>query len=166
MSKGSESVKLWRNNVKLRIVEAMGGCCQICGYNRCEKALELHHIEPDKKELSFGAIRANPQSWIKIVDELRKCILLCSNCHKEFHAGIIELPLEYQTFNDDFVDYRPEKPPRVYKGFDKFNWTDIDLEVVLRNNNYNLTKSARQIGVSDNSVKKRAKKIGLYPFRS
>ena len=105
MSKGSEAVKRWRKTAKKRIIESMGGECQSCGYSKCDEALELHHIDPDKKELSFGAIRANPKSWVKIVEELRKCILLCSNCHKEIHNDILELPEEYESFNEDYVEY-------------------------------------------------------------
>lgn len=105
-TKNAQAVKLWRNKTKERIVEAMGGCCQICGYAKCNRALELHHIDPSQKELSFGSIRANPKSWSKIVDELKKSILLCSNCHKEVHDGITNIPETFQTFNKSFTDYR------------------------------------------------------------
>lgn len=101
----SQAVKNWRSNTKARIVEAMGGCCQICNYNKCNNALELHHIDPTQKELSFSKIRANPISWEKIVVELKKSVLLCSNCHKEVHAGVTNLPETYATFNTDFTDY-------------------------------------------------------------
>lgn len=102
----SQAVKDWRYNTKIRIVEAMGGCCQICKYNKCNNALELHHIDPTQKELSFGKVRANPKSWNKIVLELKKSILLCSNCHKEVHAGITNLPETYAVFDDKFSDYK------------------------------------------------------------
>ena len=50
MSKNSEAVKRWRKNTKDRMVIAMGGCCQICGYNKTHKALEFHHINQMKKK--------------------------------------------------------------------------------------------------------------------
>lgn len=106
MSKKSEAVKRWRENTKKRIVEAMGGKCQICGYLRCYRVLELHHLDPTKKELSFGAIRATPRSWALIVVELRKCILLCSNCHVEVHANITEIPKKFTKFNENFAVYK------------------------------------------------------------
>lgn len=103
MSNVSERVKRWRNKTKEKIVLAMGGKCQICGYDKCSDALELHHIDPSKKELSFSRVRANPISIQKISEELKKCILLCSNCHREIHAGLVELPEKYSVLNEDIL---------------------------------------------------------------
>jgi hypothetical protein len=88
MSKNSEAVKKWRHKCKLRIVESMGGKCQCCGYDKCTQALDLHHLDPTEKEMGLGGIRANPKSWESIVQELRKCVLLCNRCHQEVHAGV------------------------------------------------------------------------------
>lgn len=103
MSNVSKNVKRWRNKTKERIVLSMGSRCQICGYKKCNDALELHHIDPTKKELSFGRIRANPISIQKIVEELKKCILVCSNCHREIHAGLIELPKKYVSLDENIL---------------------------------------------------------------
>ena len=78
MSKKSESIKRWRKNTKDRIITAMGSSCVCCGYKKCTAALELHHLDKLEKELSFGNIRASIRSWIKIVEELRKCVLIWS----------------------------------------------------------------------------------------
>jgi len=71
VTKQSKRVIDWRIRTKEKIVASMGGCCQICKYDRCNSALELHHIDPDEKELSFGSIRANPKSIDKIIEELK-----------------------------------------------------------------------------------------------
>ena len=57
--------------------------CAKCGYNAYGAALDWHHIEPHTKE-------ANPAkqlqtSWSAYILEVEKCILLCSNCHREYH---------------------------------------------------------------------------------
>jgi 5-methylcytosine-specific restriction endonuclease McrA len=106
MSSNSERVKRWRRNTKQRMIDAMGGCCQICGYNRCPEALTFHHINPSEKAHKFGGMRANPKNWLTICEELRKCVLLCANCHHEFHADVIELPKTYAVFNEAYVDYK------------------------------------------------------------
>jgi len=85
MSSRSEAVKKWRRNTKERIITAMGGKCACCGYNKCHDAMDLHHLNPNEKEFSFAAIRANPKNWDSIVQELRKCVLLCNRCHREIH---------------------------------------------------------------------------------
>jgi hypothetical protein len=110
----SQNVKNWRIRTKQRIVQAMGGKCGMCGYNKCNNALELHHITPEEKDFSLGGIRANPRSWEKIVNELRKCILLCSNCHREVEAGITELPKNFVTFNEEYATYKTPSVKNEY----------------------------------------------------
>lgn len=106
MSKNSEAVKRWRRSTKRKIILAMGGKCICCGYNRCEEALEFHHVDPNKKEVSWGSLRANIRSLREILMEMKKCVLLCSNCHKEVHSKYIEttLPVGYVLVNDTLID--------------------------------------------------------------
>ena len=110
MSYSSEKVKQWRKNTKDRMVAAMGSCCQICGYNKCTSALEFHHVNPLEKERGFGELRANNTKWSSIVEELKKCIMLCSNCHKEVHDGAAKLPEVYCKFNEDYIEYKSTIP--------------------------------------------------------
>jgi len=105
MSKNSEKVKRWRRRTKSRIIESMGGQCCLCGYNKCQSALALHHLDPSQKEIGLGAIRANPKNWSKIVDELRKCILVCHVCHCEIHEGLVKVPGDVARFNEVFSNY-------------------------------------------------------------
>lgn len=99
----------WRKRTKQRMVDSMGGCCQICGYKKCNDALDFHHIDPTQKEFAFGKIRSSIQGWNTIVKELRKCILLCKNCHHEVHDGITELPTTYAHFDESYVDYKSQR---------------------------------------------------------
>jgi 5-methylcytosine-specific restriction endonuclease McrA len=71
---------------KLKAVEYKGGKCSKCGYNKYYGALEFHHLNPKEKEFDWNKLRL--MAWDKVVVELDKCVLLCSNCHKEEHAGI------------------------------------------------------------------------------
>lgn len=81
----SESVIGWRQRMKVQALEYKGFCCQRCGYRRCVNALDFHHIDPSKKEFQ---IAAKICSWEKMKTELDKCLLLCANCHREFHGGV------------------------------------------------------------------------------
>lgn len=71
---------------KAKAVVYKGGKCQVCGYNRCMRALTFHHINPEEK--SFG-ISGGTKSFEKLKSELDKCILVCQNCHAEIHEGLI-----------------------------------------------------------------------------
>ena len=61
----------------------MGGKCSVCGYNKSIKALEFHHIVPDSKTFGMSALFQKRPSWKVILKELKKCKLVCSNCHRE-----------------------------------------------------------------------------------
>jgi len=79
-----------RRKIKTLSIQYKGGKCQICGYSKYQGALDLHHIRGEKK---FGiGDKGYTRSWEKIKEELDKCILVCSNCHRELEAGITQLP--------------------------------------------------------------------------
>jgi transposase len=80
-----EAVIRRRRKVKHLLVEEAGGCCMLCGYDRCVAALEFHHLDPDSKE--FGVAQRGAHSIERLRAEVRKCILLCSNCHAEVESG-------------------------------------------------------------------------------
>lgn len=71
-------------------VEYKGGKCEICGYDKYQGALEFHHLNPEEKDFGIAA-KGYTRSFEKVKEEIEKCILVCSNCHKEIHAGIIDL---------------------------------------------------------------------------
>jgi len=84
--KNYENVRNHRQKIKDRSVEYKGGKCVKCGYNKCVKALEFHHINPKEKDFTISSY--SKLSWDKIKKELDKCILVCSNCHREIHHEI------------------------------------------------------------------------------
>ncbi len=88
-----KAVAMRRRKLKAMVVEYRGGKCMICGYNKYFGALDLHHVDETQK--SFGlSVRGLTRSWEKIKEEADKCILLCANCHREIHAGIVQPPKE------------------------------------------------------------------------
>ena len=188
MSKESIAVIKWRSRTKERIVQAFGGKCGICEYEKCQDALELHHLDPTKKEFTFGKIRANPRSWTKIVNELKKCVMLCCICHREYHAGMQIIPETITRFNESFSDYKEienqdrrlnmmdtcpicgnEKPTSQktcsYKCaaqmVRKYDWGKYDLRQMYVIDGIPQTHIAKMIGCSDVAVRKRLIKLGL-----
>ena len=136
MSKQSEGVKKWRERTKLRLIEAFGGECCICGYNKCRQALDFHHLNPDEKEMSFGKITAHPVSWEKIVKEIKKCIMVCANCHREIHYGFSNVPANANRYDDSLIDY------------------DIEF-IVLKNGKRHLNENVDKCPIcNDNKLKK------------
>lgn len=184
MSDRSERVKRWRENTKKRMIDAFGGKCCVCDYNKTQNALEFHHLNPDEKEFNFGMIMARPKAWDKIVVELRKCICVCSNCHKEIHAGITSIPVDYQKFDEKFATFYDDKRREFYNecpfcgklkiksnkycshecsSFDreKKDWDSLDLFKLRHCDRLSLTDIGEMIGVSSAAVSKRMKKVGI-----
>ena len=76
---------------KIMCVEYKGGKCSLCGYDKCMGALDFHHIDPSKKDFAISEQRRTSQQKFSVVkNELDKCILVCSNCHSEIHAGLVQ----------------------------------------------------------------------------
>ena len=78
------TTRLRRYRLKKQAVEYKGGVCEKCGYNKSLAALEFHHIDPNEKD--FAIANMNHKSWSFIKKELDKCVMLCSNCHREEHT--------------------------------------------------------------------------------
>lgn len=81
-----QKVKLYYQKDKNKAQKILKGLkingCAICGYNRCDAALDFHHANPEDKK--FSIIRCNIGRK-NLMLELNKCILLCKNCHMEKH---------------------------------------------------------------------------------
>lgn len=90
-----ESVVKRRRIVKEKAIIYKGGKCCICGYNKYNGALDFHHIDPNEKSFTIGSY-GHCRAWKKVQKELDKCILLCSNCHKELHGGLITVDMSHQ----------------------------------------------------------------------
>lgn len=60
--------------------------CSKCGYNKCPQALEWHHPNDDKNfDPATKARDGSIKGYLAYQEEIKKCILLCSNCHREEH---------------------------------------------------------------------------------
>ena len=79
-----------QKNLKILCVKYKGGKCCNCGYKKYLGALEFHHINPKEKDFVISQSRKKDLTPT-IKKELDKCLLVCSNCHREIHAGLIDV---------------------------------------------------------------------------
>jgi len=86
-----KKVKQYSINTRLKNTEIMKQLkingCSICGYNKCYKALDFHHVNPKTKKFNITVTSLNSMGLEKILKEINKCILVCSNCHDEIEWG-------------------------------------------------------------------------------
>ncbi len=187
----SEAVQRKRYKLKHDLIEYKGGKCEICGYNKCESALEFHHLNPEEKEFAISS-KGYTRSFELCKKEVDKCILVCANCHREIHENEIEKLFLLKSSNDNKIKIDEEKVKSLLnqrltqkdisntigisvsslKRFLKKNNLNKQkespsqinediLELMLKYKNY--TKVGKVLGISDNAVRKRVKKLGYPP---
>lgn len=59
--------------------------CKVCGYDRYHKALEFHHTGYNIKDSAVSDMINNGVNTARLKQEIRKCLVLCANCHREAH---------------------------------------------------------------------------------
>jgi len=74
---------------------ACGGKCSRCGYARNLAALTWHHLDPAMKTFNLDVRSLSNRNREAIDHELRKCILLCANCHAEAHFPDLDMGASY-----------------------------------------------------------------------
>lgn len=80
--------------IKERLIDLVGDKCwrSGCDYGSKEKfgALEFHHMNPKDKLFNVNISNSISKAWESVVSEAKKCALLCANCHREYHMGLIK----------------------------------------------------------------------------
>lgn len=74
-----------RNRI-LRIFKDTQRCCS-CGFDKDASALQFHHIIPDDKTDEISKVMATGV-YDDIIDELKKCAVICANCHQILHNSL------------------------------------------------------------------------------
>lgn len=87
----NKQVLLRQKKNKLDCLNYKNNICCICGYNKCQDSMDFHHMNPLKKDFNISKVKCVKLNN-KIKKELDKCILVCSNCHREIHAGFTKIP--------------------------------------------------------------------------
>lgn len=77
----SSARSMYKKKAKVSEIKKERGCDE-CGYDEHSSALVFHHTEPDNKTSEVSTMVVKHRSMDKIVNEIEKCIVLCSNCHK------------------------------------------------------------------------------------
>lgn len=77
-----------RRKNKTLLIQEMGGKCKVCGYNKSIAAFDFHHLDPETKEKDN---KFSDMTLANAREEIKKCILVCANCHREIHEKDSEL---------------------------------------------------------------------------
>lgn len=70
--------KAWFVNYKKQLA------CVTCGHNH-PAALDFHHVEQKKSNKKVHKLVSDGNTKKRILEEIDKCVVLCSNCHRIHH---------------------------------------------------------------------------------
>ncbi len=81
---------------KQKAKDLLGNKCQKCG--NCDlDVLTFHHIDPEKKSFNLSD-NWTQTNWADLETEIKKCLLLCCNCHiKEHKKDLTDLINFYES---------------------------------------------------------------------
>ena len=92
----NEKIKYKRVAIRNRIITLGGGKCIKCQEDRTH-LLDFHHINPNQKSNSVSELLTTV-SVKDIFIEIQKCILLCANCHRDFHWQNTNFQIDLPTY--------------------------------------------------------------------
>jgi hypothetical protein len=88
--------------------------CFLCGYKKCQEAIEFHHVE--KKIYEIAKLENRLSTFKK---EVQRCIPICANCHREVHNDILPsnvVEFKYKKFLDKLGVTQLEELPLFNNG--------------------------------------------------
>jgi thiol-disulfide isomerase/thioredoxin len=162
---------------KKKAVNLFGGKCSVCGYSKNYAALDFHHIDPSTKEADWASMRL--KKWSDVVDELKKCCLVCKNCHSEIHNPYAVMDSDSAENSDNKYLNATVTPTGVCPTCDSEVYGTIYCSVACNSvsrrkverptfeelkkliEEKSFCAIAREHKVSDNAVRKWAKNYGL-----
>lgn len=173
-SNKKEIIQQRENKIKYFLYRYKKFCkCYICKEDD-PVCLEFHHINPDEKEFNISCIKYFGRERLK--KEIKKCKVICSNCHRKLHAYDKELSL-IKLIKKARYQIKKNKPIRsisknrrtlngkilgqnYFKYQErKFNITKKDLQRLVWE--LPTTKIAEHYGVSDKAIEKRCNLFGI-----
>lgn len=66
------------------LIESLKGPCIVCGEtDKC--CIDFHHINPEDKDFEIGDVGTRKWGNKRIIEEVKKCVSICSNHHRQLH---------------------------------------------------------------------------------
>lgn len=125
--------------------------CNECGYDKCNNALEFHHINRSDKKFVLSNKFASKIIDDSVILELGKCLVLCANCHKLIHS-------DTKFFNNNLPEIINKSNNLEYRC--KLDYDEI-LQLHQKGNS--ITEISKILNKNKSSISTAIKKLGISP---
>jgi hypothetical protein len=94
-AKVSRAAQVKAQNAKRREIlrpiahEIRSSGCQLCG-ETASCCLDFHHLDQSTKKYQVKHLLHGLKAVQTALDEIAKCSVICSNCHRKIHAGVLD----------------------------------------------------------------------------
>lgn len=154
----NEAVQKRREKLKLMAIEYKGGKCEICGYDKCPDAMEFHHINSNEKDFGISQ-NGCTRSFDNMKKELDKCILVCSNCHREIHYNLRDKQTD--NIKEEILNEKKQKLVNIPSKNVKREAPSKEEVISLMSETKSFSEAGRVKNVSDNAVRKWCRKYNI-----
>jgi hypothetical protein len=89
--------KHWRQKLKRMFAESFGNKCCVCKKTYPLAVYDFHHLDPAEKKFTIS------QAWRGkelLLEEIKKCVMVCSNCHRLVETNQAEVPRNAVRFTE------------------------------------------------------------------
>lgn len=138
-------MKKFNNNLNntLKEFKVKSGCC-ICNFNTTYSALHFHHINAKAKKDMISKI-IDYGDYYEILVELKKCVILCANCHAMYHTSPLHIKREMENkFNpvdlDDFLLLCVKNNAIIITALDDYE-NDLKIQIKILKNEISRLKN-------------------------
>lgn len=69
-------------------INSLKTSCVFCGETD-PICIDWHHINPKEKSFAISHIKGKARE--RTLEEMKKCVCVCANCHRKLHAGKLSL---------------------------------------------------------------------------
>lgn len=159
--------------VKKALVIAFGRKCQRCGLEDETYMYDFHHLNPSTKAFTLSGSCLSA-SKVRIIQEAKKCIMVCSNCHRKIEYSLEDVNYSSNFNEEEFYNAFDILAGRLTKSQqDKFKEQQRGMQERLKNGlinreelkelirEYPFTHLGKMFNVSDNAIRKWCVKYNL-----
>lgn len=162
MSSGKNVIE-YRKRIKVALVAAFGGKCQLCGQEFSEYIYDFHHLIPETKQ--FGLSNASTtRAKSAYAEEAKKCVMVCSNCHRHIEYGAVNVEVG-SAFNEEIyyqtLDKLIGKEPVIEQSKPMKSMSPSREQLKIDIRSMSMVKVGEKYRVSDNAVRKWCVAYGL-----